>query len=124
MALIRKILGLLLLLLDRLIPVKGIITRSASVQKQVDQETQRLALYQFQSCPFCVKVRRKVTQLSLQVELKDVLNSPQAREELMAGGGQYQVPCLRIQDEQGNFRWLYESDDINQWLMERFANRA
>jgi glutaredoxin len=123
MALIRKILGYLILILDRLIPISGKVIRSAQVQAQVDRETQRLALYQFRSCPFCVKVRRKISQLSLKIELKDVLTSQQAHDELMAGGGAYQVPCLRIQDEQGQVRWLYESSDINQWLTDSFVNR-
>ena len=121
MALIRKILGALVLLLNALIPVSGKTVRSPDGQARVDQETQKLVLYQFQSCPFCVKVRRKIEQLSLNIELKDVLNSDEAHRELMAGGGDYQVPCLRIQDEQGQTKWLYESDDINDWLSARFG---
>jgi glutathione S-transferase len=40
---------------------------------------------------------------------------------LQKGGGKIQTPCLQISDEQGNVTWLYESDDIIQYLQQRFA---
>jgi glutathione S-transferase len=55
------------------------------------------------------------------LEFKDVLNSQQAHDELMAGGKDYQVPCLRISRQDGTFEWLYESDAINAWLTERYS---
>ena len=35
---------------------------------------------------------------------------------LKQGGGKTQVPCLRIEDSAGNVQWMYESDDIIQYL--------
>ena len=43
------------------------------------------------------------------------------RELLLASGGKIQVPCLQITDEQGNVTWMYESEDIIQYLNREFA---
>lgn len=40
------------------------------------------------------------------------------RMELVQGGGKGQVPCLRIETEQGEVRWMYESDDIIKYIQE------
>ena len=37
------------------------------------------------------------------------------------GGGQNQVPCLKITDDKGETTWLYESSAIIQYLQNRFA---
>ena len=68
---------------------------SAERQAWLDQQTQTLTLYQYEACPFCVKVRRAL-------------------------GGKVQVPCLRI-EENGQVQWLYESKSIIQYLDQRFA---
>ena len=72
-------------------------------------------LYHFDSCPFCVRVRRFLSDQHIEMPMKDVLRDPEAYRELIAGGGDAQVPCLRIQrgDE---VRWLYESLDIIDYL--------
>jgi glutathione S-transferase len=41
----------------------------------------------------------------------DAKRDTEAAEQLLAGGGRLKVPCLRIK-QQGEVRWLYESDDI------------
>ncbi len=122
MKIIRSVLGVLVLLWDRVWPVGGAVVRSAERQKAVDAETSVLALYQFQACPFCVKVRRQIRRLGLKIELRDVIGSKLHHDELMTGGGEYQVPCLRIPLAEGGFKWLYESDDINAWLAERYSS--
>ena len=38
---------------------------------------------------------------------------------LMRGGGKGQVPCLRIESELGQVQWLYESDDILDYIQGR-----
>ena len=53
---------------------KGLI-RSAEAQRTVDAATDKLALYQFEACPFCVKVRRFIRKNSLKIELKDAKNN-------------------------------------------------
>jgi glutathione S-transferase len=39
---------------------------------------------------------------------------------LLAEGGKVKVPCLHIQDE-GQSRWLYDSNAIIAYLDQRFA---
>ncbi len=117
---IRIILGPFMLLSERLTSPKG-ITRTAEAQQNVDEASKGLTLYQFRTCPFCIKVRKELKRLSLNIEKRDALKDPAARAELQENGGQIKVPCLRITDEQGNHTWMYESDDIIAYLRERFA---
>ena len=42
--------------------------------------------------------------------------------DLIAGGGKSQVPCLRIETENGDVRWLYESIDIVRYLKTDLLN--
>jgi len=117
---LRFVLGPFILLWEMLNTPKGIV-RPAEQQQQIDQQCRSLALYQFKTCPFCIKVRRTMRALSLNIELRDAQHDPQHRAALLQGGGQIKTPCLRITDEQGNSQWMYESDDIIQYLRKRFA---
>ncbi|MFV0576768.1 MAG: glutathione S-transferase N-terminal domain-containing protein [Vibrio sp.] len=81
----------------------------------MSKNTQGLALYHFESCPFCQKVRRSIAELELDIETRDIRQAPENREELIAGGGKGQVPCLRIEKD-GNVEWMYESDVIINYL--------
>lgn len=119
MSLIRAILRFFILTFDRLFVPKALVRRPED-QMRVDSQTSKLALYQFEACPFCVKTRREVKRLGLKIELKDA-KRPEAAEELIQGGGSLQVPCLRIQEDDGTVRWMYESSDINEYLRKRFA---
>ena len=116
-------------LLHRLFaPVARLITgeapeallRSEEEQVRIDAECARLTLYQFHTCPYCVKVRRAVTRLALPIESRDIRADRAFREELVEGGGKGQVPCLRIEEDGGEVRWMYESFDIIRYLEERF----
>ncbi|WAI84091.1 MULTISPECIES: glutaredoxin family protein [Achromobacter] len=97
--------------------------RSAQGQATVNAEAAALSLYQFHACPFCVKTRRTMHRLNVPVTLHDAKNDPQAREQLLAGGGKVKVPCLRI-EEAGGARWMYESSEIIAYLDKRFAGVA
>ena len=99
---------------------KGVV-REAAAQLEVDRQCKNLALYQFKTCPFCIKVRREIKRLSLPIELRDAQKNQQRRAELLQGGGFVKVPCLQIRDEQGNVQWLYESTAINEYLHRRFG---
>ena len=57
---------------------------------------------------------------SLQIETRDAKRSDSARDELLAGGGQLKVPCLRIESMAGGAEWMYESSDIISYLNQRF----
>jgi len=81
----------------------------------------KLALYNSDACWFCARVRQTIQQLGLEIEIRDAVGNNTHREALLAGGGKTQVPCLRIEDEKGNVRWMYESADICRYLEELHA---
>jgi len=99
---------------------KGIV-RAIDMQNRINKQSQNLVLYQFKTCPFCIKVRREINRLALPIEMRDAQKNPQHRSELMQGGGKIKVPCLKIIDEHGNVQWMYESAEINKYLHQRFA---
>ncbi|WP_194435688.1 glutaredoxin family protein [Vibrio fluminensis] len=119
MKVIRWILGRIILVLDFVFSPRG-VKRSAEAQQLVDQKAEQLALYQFEACPFCVKVRRSMKRQSVKFDLRDAKNDPQHRTELETGGGKVKVPCLRIESENG-VKWMYESSDIVAYLEKEFA---
>ncbi|MCU7939664.1 MAG: glutathione S-transferase N-terminal domain-containing protein [gamma proteobacterium symbiont of Bathyaustriella thionipta] len=110
----------LILLWDKLTPPKGII-RSEQEQSDMDKKTQNLALYQFNSCPFCIKVRRQIKRQSLAIQLIDAQHNQQHKEALLNGGGAIKVPCLKMINETGEVSWLYESNDIIRYLQDNFS---
>ena len=74
-----------------------------------------LALYYSSYCFFCQKVMMFLRGKSFDIEMR----STSEREHFTAlkkGGGKTQVPCLRIENKTGDVRWMYESDDIIQYL--------
>lgn len=95
--------------------------RSPEAQAEVDAQAASLSLYQFYACPFCIKVRRVLHKLNVPVALHDVNKNPAYEQELIQKGGKRKVPCLRIIEDDGSERWLYESNDIIQYLENRFA---
>lgn len=80
-----------------------------------DTRLQHHVLYESPICGFCHRVRRFLEQAGIHVESRDTLRDPEARRELIAGGGRATVPCLRI-DNDGEVSWLYESLDIIDYL--------
>ena len=95
------------------------ITRTAAEQAAAQAKAKGLALYQHYACPFCVKTRRAIHGLNVNIEIRDIKNTVY-RDELIAQGGRVMVPCLRI-EEGGDVKWLYESKDIIQFLNARFG---
>lgn len=109
-----------MLLWEKITTTKGIV-RPQEAQRMIDQRCQKLALYQFKTCPFCIKVRREINRLSLNIPLLDAQNQPQHRAALLQGGGQVKVPCLKITNKKGKTEWMYESADIIRYLKENFT---
>ena len=120
---LRLILGPFMLLGNWLTQPKGIV-RPEAEQQAIDARTRTLALYQFPTCPFCIKSRRVMKRLSLDIELRDAKNDETHRAALIAGGGKPQVPCLLITDANGQQTWLYESDAINAYFNREFGGPA
>ena len=116
---LRLILTPFMLLSEKLSTPKS-VTRTPEEQAVVDQASENLALYQFRTCPFCIKVRKEIARLGLNIETRDAQHDQQHRADLEAGGGHIKVPCLKIRQDDGSDQWLYESDDIKAWLQERF----
>lgn len=117
---LRLVIGPFLLLGEWLTAPKGMV-RAPEAQARVDAACRQLALYQFRTCPFCIKVRQEMRRLSLPIELRDAQFDPQHRAELEQGGGRVMVPCLKITGADGSVTWLYESGQIKAWLQERFS---
>ncbi len=61
---------------------------------------------------------------SLAIETRDVKRCETAKIELLNGGGKLKVPCLKVVDDTGSEKWMYESKDIIGYLEERFAEAA
>lgn len=122
MAVVRWILGRLILTLNWLFTPRG-IKRSAEDQSAVDAKTANLSLYQYEACPFCVKVRRAMKRNSLKVEIRDAKRNETYKSELLEKGGKLKVPCLRI-EENGEARWMYESSEIINFLEQNVAQTA
>jgi glutaredoxin len=119
MFIVRAILGALILFFNWVFTPKS-IEREASEQALINAETRKLTLYQYAACPFCVKVRRAMKRSALNIETRDAKRDERSKEELLQGGGQLKVPCLRIEDNNGDVRWMYESGDIISYLDQRF----
>ena len=81
-------------------------------------------LYYFSTCPYCNAVRVALQTLGLQVGLKDIFSDPDNRADLIAGGGKSQVPCLRIEQENGEVQWMYESMDIIRYFKSDLTSKV
>jgi glutaredoxin len=75
-----------------------------------------LALYHFDLCPYCRRVRKAIDTLGLDVTLRNIHQDPASRDELREATGRTTVPCLRIEDEAGSVTWMHESSDIVEHL--------
>ena len=117
---VRVLLAPVMLISEKLSTPKA-VERTPEEQAQVDAACQQLALYQFRTCPFCIKVRKEIARLGLNIELRDAQLDPAHKQALLEGGGKVKVPCLKLTDDAGQATWLYESDEINRWLHQRFG---
>jgi glutaredoxin len=117
---VHAIIAPILLSADWLTTPRG-IKRDPGEQQRIDKQTKTLVMYQFPSCPFCIKTRRAIKRLSLNIETRDTLRHAPSRQQLLEGGGVIMVPCLRITGEDDSEEWLYESNEIIKYLKERFT---
>jgi glutaredoxin len=117
---LRLVLGPVMLLKERLTQPKG-VQRDAAAQAAVDVQCQSLALYQFNTCPFCIKVRQEMRRLSLPIDKRDAQHNSANRDELLQGSGATKVPCLKITDSQGQALWLQDSAAIVAYLRAHFG---
>ncbi|SFV77946.1 Glutaredoxin [hydrothermal vent metagenome] len=114
----REGLGRLIVLIDWIFSPKK-VKRTQTAQAEINKQVESLKLYQFYACPFCIKTRRVIKRLNLPMETRNA-QAGQFRAELLAGGGEVKVPCLRVK-ENDNITWMYESSDIIVYLDKRFG---
>jgi len=77
-----------------------------------------LALYKFDSCPFCVRVHGAIDRLGVNIEYRDVRET-RWWSDLLERTGRTQVPCLFVDGEP-----MFESLDIVDWLERSFERQA
>ena len=75
-----------------------------------------LELYQFEGCPFCGKVRQKMTELGLDFIARQV--DPNDRTRVEEVSGQEGVPVLK---DPNTDTVMPESDDIVEYLEKNYA---
>ena len=75
-----------------------------------------LVLYHFHACPYCAATRNAIRKLGLDIELRDILKNRKYLTEVLVATGKTQVPCLRIEYQNGSFEWMHESIDIIDFL--------
>ena len=68
-------------------------------------------LYAYDICPYCRRVTRFMDKHELVIPIKDSLDDPEARDELVRLGGKSQVPALLVDGE-----IIYESRAIVAWM--------
>ncbi len=68
-----------------------------------------------------MRVRLALKRMRLKIPLKNIHERKEYLDELVAGGGKKQVPCLRIESSTGQTQWLYESTDIIRYIRRKAA---
>ncbi len=77
---------------------------------------EQYVLYQYAGCPFCHRVRTFLDRAGIDMPMRDTMRDMAAFRELLVGGGRPTVPCLKITNASGETTWLYESNDIIDYL--------
>ena len=80
--LIRNLLGGIIAAID-FVTRGSKLKRPEEKQQQIESELEKLSLYQFFACPFCVKTRRAIHRLNLDIELRDINKNRQHRQDLL-----------------------------------------
>jgi glutathione S-transferase len=78
-----------------------------------------LELYEFESCPFCRKVRETMSELDLEYVSHTTPQGSASRGELQRRGGKVQVPYL-VDPNTGTE--MYETEDIIDYLHEKYGS--
>lgn len=81
---------------------------------------EELALYMFEGCPYCDRVRAAMKQMGVTMELRDIHKEPRWRDELLQVIGRKTVPVLRVGGESA--QWIPESAEIVTWLHGRYGD--
>ena len=120
MSVIRWLLGRIILFFNFIFSPKS-PKLSPEQKAKINEKTQHMSLYQLPACPFCVKVRREMKRQGIHIELRNINQSEQLKQELIEQGGKRTVPCLRVEHNSGEVEWMYESSDIVDYLKKNVA---
>lgn len=81
-----------------------------------------LSLYCAPGCGACQNVKLALAELGIAVEERDVRRDGAHYTTLLEARGRGTVPVLRIEEPDGDVRWLPESRDIIAYLYGRFSD--
>ncbi|MDB2271150.1 glutathione S-transferase N-terminal domain-containing protein [Halorubrum ezzemoulense] len=81
-----------------------------------------LTLYELEGCPYCAKVKAKLSDLGLEYDSIMVPRSHSDRTEVEEVSGQTGVPVLV--DEEHGIEGMPESDDIVEYLEETYGGAS
>lgn len=118
MSVVRYFKGKALAFAYQLFPVRP-LARSGMEKDSLERESRKMQLYFCHDCPSSLMIQRYCQRLGLRVVKKNVAQVIRYRNELINGGGQSRVPCLRVEEE-GNVYWLYSREKIKRFLAQRF----
>jgi glutaredoxin 3 len=82
----------------------------------------RYTLYQFDACPYCTMVRRRMGELGLTFTVVTVPHVREERRAVYEVSGQYLVPTLVIEEDQRR-EVLTDENDILAYLDRRYGPR-
>ena len=82
----------------------------------VQKTMPKLSLYHYSSCFYCHRVRKALKATGVYAELRDIREHLHWRAELAGARGRRTVPVLRIEEDDGQVRWMGESKDIVRYL--------
>ncbi len=100
------------------------VQRTPEEQRAVDTDTSQMALYHYETCMFCARVRKAIGALGLNIQLRDIMVDADHYRALVDGGGRGTVPCLYVAGGADQPIWMYESADIIRYLAGRFSGEA
>ena len=65
------------------------LDRDAPEQRRVDAETTSIALYHYETCMFCARVRSVIERLELHIELRNIHTDREHLRDLVNSGGRH-----------------------------------
>ncbi len=95
-----------------------IVERYAAAETPAED---KLTLYHFDGCPYCSMVRSAIDRLGIDIDLRDIFQVSQHRDELVEARGRATVPVLKIVSPVGEDRWMPESRDIVRYLQKTYG---
>lgn len=119
MNLTRQLKGKTLNLADRLVPAKP-VERSREEQTLLNRESRRMHLYYSRNCPASILVKRYFEKTGLHPVSKEVERVDAYRNELVNGGGESRVPCLRVRHGEQD-SWIYSPEAILNYLEDKIS---